>query len=558
MPGLYKTHPAIARWERGQYGPHGRLNAFWREHLRRDPDLKQAVICIELVFGLDKVVRISSRACSTTSGITGEALQWEGRLGDAFEIQWEMEPGDPASRAKQVSVKLPNSMVDAAALIRKGRTLAGVAEVSLQVPGFDYDNRFIFIRGDLTDVQYGALQQEVNCVIVDPRDSIDTLLPPYIITADRFSGVLPTAQGKALAVVSPEFGPIPAHFVSSSTSAPEVVVAHGHYSVDAVYIDGVAYASGSSVYPWAAVRALDGAGDPYTGVQFSSGSGSFVGDGSEKVYVELSDGPGGRSPVDGVRAVTRRFTSLGVTGADEYLFGVARARAGHVQGRLCANAAGGNATTAIGFIEGEFLTAFPMVSMVWWNGGYGPVIVDRDNGHIPTRLVADQWPVLDRASLVVEQPSVECYNRFSIHYDYDPMSDEHAGYLERTPQNSAVCAMSEDAVGSNQYDPIETPWITDPSSAAKVLDWFVTHRTMPGHDVQYDVSPGLALVSLLGDNVYLTDDEFGWSSVVATTIYVTFRLARSSLGLRVWNPGIAVAGAAQATSGATGAPPGGP
>lgn len=51
MPGLYPQHPAIARFRVGQYGGHGLLNAAWLAHLQTDPNMQDAVLCMDLVFG---------------------------------------------------------------------------------------------------------------------------------------------------------------------------------------------------------------------------------------------------------------------------------------------------------------------------------------------------------------------------------------------------------------------------------------------------------------------------------------------------------------------------
>lgn len=556
MPLLYDLHPAIRRWRTAQAGGNTTLNATWQEQLRRDPDLRDAVVCVSLVFGLDHEVRLANRRCRTVSGLTGQVFNYDGILGDSPELTWSYTPGTPSSSAKSLSFVLPRSKVDPAALVRQARVLAGVAEVSLQLDGGDWDQRLLLMRGDMTSVAFDAARQLVSCTIEDPKDSADVQLPPYTLTADRFASIIENSIGAVLAVVLPEYGPIPAYFVDSDTSAPLVVVAHGHLQVEAVYVDGVAYTSASLVYPWSLVNGMDAQGEPYTGVQFTGGTGTFDGEGGEKVYVELSGGPTNGSPVSIVRWLVERHTNLGRAGASSALFGRAESRTGHLLGRCAANAGGSSGSKTISFIEGTFLPSFPMVSMVWAGGGYGPVVTDRRDNRPVRYLTADQHPILDRATSVQEMKKSDCYNRFGIYYGYDALNDEYAGYLERTPANSALCALSDKVVGARYADPVESLWITTQGVAEEVLDWQVAHQTLPALDVGYDVSPGLVVQLMLGDNVALTDPEFAWADTIATVTTLTFRPARGSMGLRVWNDAIGLGGGAASAASATGYTPG--
>lgn len=541
----YQPHPAISRWRTGKRGGHTTLNEAWRAQIARDPDLRDAILCVDLVFGFDHSVRLATRDCRTVSTLTGRTYQWQGVLDDGTEIAWEYTPGDPTSSARSLTLSMPNAYVDAAAIVRQTRILSGIAEVSLQLDGGDYDDRLVLIRGDLTDIEFGAIDQLVTCSIADPRDSVDLHLPPYTLTTERFSTLIDVSVGNTLAIVMPSFDAIPGHFLDGSTSAPDVVVAHGHLTIGEVYVDGALYASGSTVYPWSTLHGIDLLGEPYTAISFSGGTGAFDGEGGEKVYAKLSGGPTDGHPVRVIRRIVEHFTTLGRGGADPYLFARAEARAGFLRGRLCANASGSGNESAISFIEGTFLESFPMISMAWAFGGYGPIYTDRSERLPAVRLVADQHPILDRASRVAESPKSECFNTFSIAYDYSPMEDEYRKYAERTPNNSAGCELSRRTCGERHADTIESLFITDDAVAARILDWLVSHRTMPHHDVDYDVSPSLILRLVLGDNVALDDDEFGWSDSAATVRRLVYRLARGTLGLRVWNETTEIAGAAR-------------
>lgn len=553
----YQLHPAMTHWRAGQRGGHTLLNAAWRAQLERDPDLSEAILCVQLLFGADYELHLATKKCSATSTFTGKKVHFHGVLADSAEVVWEYEPGEGNSVAKTLNMRLPNSLIDAAALVRQARVLAGVAEVSLLVDGGDYDDRLVLMRGDLTDVKYDAVTQLVACTVADPKESVDLHLPPYTLTSERFTNIIPASVGQVLAVVMPSFGAIQGWFVDSHTTAPEVVVCHGTLTVDTVYVDGVAYADVSAIYPWSQVHGVDKLGAPYTGVQFTGGTGTFDGEGGEKVYVELSGGPTSGNPVQVVRRLVEHHTTLGVPGANSLLFGKAEARSGYLRGRCCANASGSGNVKALEFIEGTFLESFPMLSMVWAGGGYAPVYTDRRENLPAFRLVADVHPVLDRASSVAELPKTECFNTFSIQYDYQPITDEFLGYAERTPDNSALCELSRRVTGERHADTIESLYITDAQVAELVMDWLVAHKTMPAHDVAYDVSPGLVVQLVLGDNVALDDPEFGWVDTTATVIRLVYRPARGEAGLRVWNDAVELGGATQVGGGSTGGSGGG-
>lgn len=548
----YQLHPAMTHWRHGQRGGHTLLNDAWRRQLERDPDLSEAILCVQLVFGADYELHLATKKCSTTSSFTGKKVNFQGVLANSAEVAWEYEPGEANSVAKTLSLRLPNALVDAAALVRQARVLAGVAEVSLQVDGGDYDDRLVLMRGDLTDVKYSAVTQLVSCTVADPKGSVDLHLPPYTLTSDRFTNIINASVGQVLAVVMPSFGGIQGWFVDNHPTAPEVVVCHGHLDVDTVYVDGVAYSDVSPIFPWSVLHGVDRLGAPYTAVQFNGGTGTFDGEGGEKVYVELSGGPTSGNPVQVVRRLVEQHTTLGVPGANALLFGRAEARSGYLLGRCCANASGSGNVKALEFIEGSLLESFPMLSMVWAGGGYAPVYTDRKAGLPAFRLVADQHPVLDRATSVAELPKTDCFNTFSIQYNYQPLDDEFLGYAERTPANSALCELSRRVTGERHADTIESLYITDAQVAELVMDWLVAHRTMPAHDVAYDVSPGLVVQLVLGDNVALDDAEFGWDDTVATVRRLVYRPARGELGLRVWNDAVELSGATSVGGGTTG------
>jgi len=530
---LYTEHAAFTRWRTARFGARGMVSTYWQDVLRRDPELRTVVVCVELVFGGDTVVRVANRTACTSSTMTKSLQQWVGLLTDAISITLDYQLGSASASAKSLSVSLPNELVDCAALIASGRILAGVAEVSLNVDGGDYDQRLVLIRGDIDGgVQFGAYRQLVSCTVTDPSTSSDVALPPYVLTTERFASLPDDTAGSRIPVVLPSFAAIPALLVSSSATQPGYACCHGHLTIDTVYVDGVAYTSGDAFYPWSQQHESDLLGEPYTLLQFTGGTAGFSGD--EAVYVAVSGGPSNGVPTNIARELVQRYTVLGRTGANAALFAEAEARLGAaMQARCAVNASGASNTTTLAFIEGELLASFPMVSMVWEGGGYGPIVTDRRGAPV-AELTVGQWPLLVRATQVTEQAKSDLFNTFTLQYGYDPLTDTYTGVAQRSPTNSTLCAISRALIGDRQADVVESLWITEQSVAEAVVDWMVEHTSLPSYRVDYDTSTWVLLHLTRGDTVLLNDDEFGWVQQRATVESITYTPASCVLGLRVW------------------------
>lgn len=551
MSSIYLTHPAFTRWRTGRAGLRGVApSTYWQAIAQRDPDLRSVVLCVELVLGEDTVVRVASRPCSTRSSMTGEAQQWVGALADDIALTMDYQYGQPSSTAKSMSITLPNELVDCAAIIAAGRLLAGVGEVSLNVDGGDYDQRLTLIRGDIDDgVQFGARTQLVQLSITDPAGSVDTQLPPYVLDTDRFASLPDDSTGARLPVVLPSFGALPAVLVQASATTPLYACCHGHLTIGTVYVDGTAYTAGDVYYPWQELHEQDALGEPYTQLRFTGGLAGFSG--NEAVYVVLSGGYSDGRPTNIVRALVEQYSALGVEGLNGLLFARAEAALGSITARCAANASGSNSTTTLAFIEGELLASFPMVTMVWDGGAYGPVVTSRRGAPV-ARLVADQWPLLDRATSVTEQGKADIYNSFVLQYGYDPLADTYTGVVQRNPTNSTLCSVSRQLVGERQADTMVSLWITDEGVANAVADWLAEHLTLPSYRVDYDASPWVLLHLRRGDNVLLTDPEFGWTNTQCTVESITYTPSRCVLGLRVWARYYNLGGGSYSVSGSTG------
>lgn len=538
----YQPHEAFARWRSGRFGGAGVLNQTWMDQIERDPNLQNVILGIQLAFGTDYEVRVGTKQFSTSSS-DGSSYSFAGSLGGEPSITWAYQPGNASSSTNNISASIPNALVDLKKLMGAGRVLAGVAEVALYIEGGSYESRLILLSGDITDLEFGHVDEIVNFTINEPREAVDQSLPPYVLSTQRHSTLIAASEGAALAIAMEEYEYIPCHALNNSTTLPNFAVCHDHLTISAVYVDGVSYPTTSSIYPWSQVHTVDRLGTPYTQINFTGGSGTFDGEGGEKVYASVTDGPTNGNVVQIIQRIVEHHTTITHSGANLDLFARAEARAGFLPAQVAANASGSGNQGAISFIEGSILESFPMISMAWFHGRYGPVFTDRQDRRSVTPLIADQWPVFDREGPVREVSKVDCYNSFSIRYSYDALADEFAKYTERNPRNNALCELSRSIIGERHADQLESIFIHDDAAAERVLDWCVAHMAIPGYDVAYAVSTSLGLRLMLGDNVELTDPEFDWVDEIATIISITWQSTHCSIVLRVWNDKLQLAGA---------------
>ena len=217
-------------------------------------------------------------------------------------------------------------------MVAQGALLAGVAEVSLQLDGGDHDDRLVLLRGDLTDVQYGAQQQLVQATVADPKDTSDLLLPPAHQGAPRRAAGQRGGQGAGRGADCP---PIKAGSAAPAPARPPWCCA----MAPAPWIctltawptpSGNACTRGRSCTRWTTGASL-------TAVEFQGGTGVFNGTGGP-VYASLRDSPTNGHPVQVARLLVEQFNTLGELGAIAYLYALAEARTGYLLAEVVANA----------------------------------------------------------------------------------------------------------------------------------------------------------------------------------------------------------------------------
>jgi hypothetical protein len=558
--GSVEVAPVFLRWVRrsilapGQTG--GRVPNEWRQILAKDPWMRNVAMAIEVVFGgLGETfrIRIATDAVESVSSSDGLRYDCEPLLIEEPEIVQEIAFGEGTSSARSVALTLDGALVNAPRLLARGGILAGFAEISLEPlpshPDFDpsdYDRRYVLLRGDVTGVRFGAgpaapgSQERAELVeieVVDPKETIGAKLPPWVLDANRISTLHPTGVGERYQIIVNGYEAVPAiRATSTSPGTQRFIFAYGqvaNWTVSTVYVNGEAKLSGDPTYAWTPDDDIDAFGQTYAYIRFTNGA--TVWEDSDAVHVSVEAAGKERGVIQALRYVLEQFTPLGLEGSNAELYSTAEARLPIGTGvQVLVNASGGsNAGTGIEWAETGYLAQFPMISMVWENGTYGPVVTDRRLSPLAHWTVG-AGPLLDRDTLVSETPKAEICNEFVLRYAYDPLLDVYEKVVIRGASNSAVCEFSERLVGTRHAEPLEAPYIEGDYIANYVIDWMVDHMALPSYVVDYVASPDVLLRYRRGDRIDLTDEEMEWSRVPATIQAIRYRRGRATVTLRVW------------------------
>ncbi|NRA04281.1 MAG: hypothetical protein HRU00_16960 [Myxococcales bacterium] len=567
LQGEIQIAQSIERWSPLDHARQsgGRLPVYWRDILNADPYMRNVVMVIELVFGGKAGVapiRISTERVRSTSALADTKHDALPLIMEEPEFAEEYKVGEGTSTVRSVALTLDPKLVNPAELIARGMILAGIGEVSLEPIDrvSDYDRRYVILRGDMGGgVRFGAVLNEdgdddgtrevVDVELVDPKESVATKLPPWVVDDSRFStGVHLSAQGERTPLVVNSYGRIPAVRITTTTpGTQDFIFAWGDlWTVDTttgVMVNGVEVTSGDATYGWTQLSTTDEKGVTYSYIRFTNAATAW--EDNDAVHVTTTATDDQRNIIQVIRHIVESFTPLGVDGASAQLFSDAESRLPlEIVPQILINGASGNsAGSAPDWIEGHLLDSYPMITMVWANGAYGPIYTD-----FRTEPVA-QWelgkfPLLDRILLVQEIPKTELFNEFVYRFDYDPVLNVYQKVLVRGAENSGVCEYSQTLVGERHAEVIESVYVTDEDEAEFVLDWMVDHMALPSYLVECEALPRIFLEYRRGDTISFSAPEFGWVNEPATIEKMTYKRGRVVVGIRVWTRFMNMRGAA--------------
>lgn len=547
----------MLRWQLYDYDRAGRISSRWQSEIGKDAYLRRAVMVVELVLGgsQTRTIRVATLPVRSVGrdGTRHDAIP---ALMEEPELRQAYSLGTGTSEARTLQVSIAMLRLDVMAILRIGGVLAGIAEVSLESADGenDYEDRYVLLRGDVSGATFGARRtavqgtrpsndaEVVTFEISDPRDTVSALIPPFVIDASRYTAPHESAIGERYAVVVNKAHRCPTQRVTSNaTGAQRFVVCLRHglsvntVSGSSVFVNGVGKIPADATYGWTVDEDIDNQGTQVTTVRFTNAATVWADTDTVHVTVEQFDDDEEKfSPVGVIRYVVQQFSPLGVQGTNDELFATAEGRypVGSGKPRCCVNSAAGGGTV-LDWIENGFLASFPMISMVWEGGKYGPVLTDR---RLPPVAAweANEAPLLGRTSTVQETRKSELFNEFQLRYRYNPLTDVYESTLSRGAANSGVCQQSRLLVGQRDHAVIDSIYIEDDLTAAYVLDWLVDHLALPSYLVEYEAMPWVALRYRRGDPITLTDGDLGWSQEQATIEQVSYRRGRVVVLLRVW------------------------
>lgn len=527
----------LSLWEGPEHHSqdNGRVTEAWQRELDRDPRLRHAYTVVELVLGDGTRWRVAERILNSTTAAGTDRRHLPALLAEP-DIVNDYDVGSASSSARSVQVQVPGWMVDVRARLNSGLPVAGFGEVALLTDGMRHDRRRVILRGDMTGVRFGSVhdggftrdnlraaveEQVFTCKLADPRESADAPWPGEAVDTTRWPDAHDSAVGEPYPRIYGTFN-VPCLRVEQT---PEVlVVGAGHdLTVLDVWHNDISV-SGS----FTASNAYDALGVPVTIITDISAGGITWEDG-DRVYARVQAAASLPRLVDVLGEATRSIPAGPLLLNDLLLADAAtKLPAGAV-----VSTASNDPTTLIKWVEGALLDDWPMVSMVFDAGRWGPVVTDWRASPI-FDITAGGSQLGDRITDWSETPKRDVYNDFTVRWGYDPRQDSYAGVIHRNPDNDITCQASESASGPRVYKQLDLFSVPTEEAAAYIIDWLVTHYAIPSLWAEFHAPAGAFLLRRRGDTGVLTDPEFKMVGAIATIERVVYRRGQCVLGFRVW------------------------
>jgi hypothetical protein len=253
------------------------------------------------------------------------------------------------------------------------------------------------------------------------------------------------------------------------------------------------------------------------------------------VYAEVRQKSGRyRNIVEIIKSILSDYSLFGVGGLDLSLFAKSKVKIGQMELQLLINGSNTeDAARSISFIENTVCSELPMISMVYTEKGYAPVVTNKN--HLPCGTFnAHRYPFIDRVSGLQEVSKSDIFNSFTIRYHYNPLTDNYERFITIDSNNNTKCQMSELQIGKREHDIIESIFIYDDESANIVAMWMADHLASPCYYVEYEAFPILYFRLDIGDNIILTDEKLGFSNYTCTITKKSYQESKCILGLKIW------------------------
>lgn len=541
-------------WRRWSYTQLGRMPPAWRTAIDTDPHLRDARVIVDLVFGRSRRVTVmgglgageyqarQAKPFRVQSARDGSQVEiWPALLDEpVLEDQIDLSDAGVTAGPRKLQISLWGELVDPKSLIRAGWPVYGTAEVSLMLPGMDWEQRIVWMRGTITASSHAGRPELVTVTISDPVFQAPEV-PPWVLDTTRFADIDESAIGERIPIVVNGGFRIPCPRVSAPVvgATNTFLAAAGHrYAVNAVFVNGTSV--GATVYSF--TETTDDLGLPVSVLEFpsSSGPGAWTED-RAAVYVRLTENSAvANGLIQTVKILMQRYGEGPRKKLSLRLFGEAEARLGQV-----GNVSGArqspyvvlNAPTTIeGYVNDTLFGEYIMCALAWEEDGLGPIVVDSRATPLGD-VTPGIYPALGRPMGVQYEwsPLGTLRNRFTMRYWYDAQEDIFKRVAVRSEDNSSLCAWSKDLVGGEQpQSDIDLITVTDDATANYLLDWRVEHSARPACDVTLEMYPEAWFMYRRGDPVRYTDPAVGFSNERALVIRRSWNKGRVELTFRVF------------------------
>ena len=518
------------------------INGFWNSRFKQGH--VNGYIAIDCIFGNGKRIRVATEPI-TLYDSADNPIEYEPLLIEEPTISetYEWKGGTPSQRSFTVS--LDARQIDPLAIVFGGDILAGVAEISLIDVGVPYENRFVFMIGDMIGgLTFGAKQETIEFDISDPKLTMDRITPEYIATEERITTLPDNQKGQRYPFLLSQFAYVPCIRMTSNPYGTQFLVCVGHdFDIDQVYRNGAqVFSTGNNLtnpYKWDVVKTKDEFGTPITVLDFEYSplleQEEYTWQDSDTVYAIVSSTRPQLSVVDTIESLLVNHTGFNTQGLDQVLLARSKGKEPtYLNVNVCINGSGENSVTTIEYITSTLLASFTMVQLAYSAQGIGPVFTDRRAQYTVLSLETQSALLYDRVSAFNESSKEDMYNVFTIQYDYDAMNDTYRKTIQRTSSNHNLCAISESKIGRRELEPITSINVFDEQTASYIIDWYADHYTLPNYTVSYSGSPRLFFMLKVGDNIELTDDKLGITKANATVFSIEYQRGQVILGLRLW------------------------
>lgn len=473
-----------------------------------------------------RVFHLSRESVEVVSSVSGETLQYEGRLDQ--EIAWEeaislfSAGGDIASVI--VNAVLP---VDVALLVAQGHDLlSATGELSLWIDGTTYEDRRVILRGRLNDPEYGYVDEPLNASLQSEFFEDRGLIPPanQIITTTTWPNAAENAIGASYPFV---FGQIPSGLSLSRAylvdTVGQLILVAGHHTVAGSV--GVSTAGASATLT--AVPGVDGLGNAVTTVDVST----MVYTADDEFMVSWIDGAyaaNNQQPLAGAGDVLAYLLSQTTLEVDWGRTLVAKDYLNRFQLAGC-------------ILEGvtpfEFITAnlCPILPMSLVLGPYGlypvPWRYDATQRDVVERLDTGIDPFLALDGPVAYEGSIrDLVNSFKLKYalrvrtGVTTKAVTLSGARTAGDTNSAesiVCRQSQLRYGTRTME-AESTVVYDDATAGLTLAWWARAKALPTRVLTYIAGYDRAWLER-GDVVSITDAGLSMTDQLGLVESLLFR-----------------------------------